>query len=48
MPRHVLFAKKIAGGIAARDFIERNQPRAAGAAGSRLVETNVAGAADSE
>ena len=48
LPRHVLFAEEIAGGVEARDAVERDQPRAAVAAGARLVEADVAGAADAE
>ena len=47
-PRHVLLAEEIAGGVDPRHAVERDQPRAAVAAGARLVEADVARAADAQ
>ena len=44
--RHVLFAEEVAGRIFAGDQIERYQPGTARAAAERLVEADVAVAAD--
>ena len=46
--RHVFFAKEVAGRVDPRDVVERDQARAAFAAGARLVEADVARAADAE
>ena len=45
---HVLLAEEVAGRVATRDAVERDQPRAAVAAGTRLVETDVSGATDAQ
>ena len=46
--RHVFLAEEAAGGVAARDRVERDQARAAVARRARLVEADVPGAADAE
>ena len=46
--RHVVFAEKAAGGVAARHRVERHQARSAVARRARLVEADVPGAADAE
>ena len=46
--RHVLLAEKVAGRVAPRDRIERHQPRAAVPRRERLVEADVAVAADAQ
>jgi hypothetical protein len=45
---HVLLAEEIAGGVGAGDGVERHQSRAAVARTERLVEANVAVAADAQ
>ena len=46
--RHVLLAEEAAGGVAARHRVQRDQAGAAVLGGPRLVEADVAGAADAE
>jgi hypothetical protein len=46
--RHVTLAEEVGGGIASRDAVEMNQPRATRLTRPRLVESDVAGLADAQ